>query len=607
MSAPIEDYGIIGNAYTAALVSRGGSIDWLCLPRFDSESVFAALLGEPKHGSWLVAPEDPQARCSRCYRGESGILETRFETAEGCVTVIDFMPFTGREDQIDLIRLVRGDRGRVRMRTEIVLRFDYGRGIPWVRSHLGGPSAVAGPNAVHFISPVALHGTPELTTRGEFNVAAGDTIPFTMSWYPSHRQAYRYLDPREQLLSTENEWCDWAGRCTLKGPWRDAIVRSLITLKMLTYQPTGGIVAAPTTSLPEWPGGVRNWDYRFCWIRDATLTLYALLSSGYRGEARAWREWLLRAAAGHPSEMQIMYGIAGERRLTEYEVPWLPGYADSRPVRIGNAAFEQLQLDVFGELMDALYACRRFGLEASPVAWNLQKSLLQYLEKIWERPDHGLWEVRGEPRQFTFSKIMCWVAFDRAIKLVEQYGHQGPCAHWRRIRDRICQQILDKAYDRERNTFVQYYGARDLDASLLLIPQLGFLPASDPRVRGTIEAVERELVHDGFVRRYPTRPSIDGLPAGEGMFLACSFWLANSLSLIGRHDDAVALFERLLAVRNDLGLLSEEYDPVSRRLLGNFPQAFSHIEIINTAAHLSRIERASAERGEPEEPAHDGG
>ncbi|MGE0257801.1 MAG: glycoside hydrolase family 15 protein [Alphaproteobacteria bacterium] len=600
MSTPIEDYGIIGNAFTAALVSRTGSIDWLCLPRFDSESVFAALLGEPKHGRWLLAPKDPEARCSRAYRGETGILETRFETGEGAVTVIDFMPITGREDQVDLIRLVRGDKGTVRMRTEIILRFNYGRGIPWVRSHLGGPSGVAGPNAVQFITPVPLHGTPELTTVGEFTVAAGETVPFTMSWHPSHRQAYRYHDPEEQLLNTQNQWCDWSGRCTLRGPWREAIVRSLITLKMLIYQPTGGIVAAATTSLPEALGGVRNWDYRFCWIRDATLTLYALLSSGYRAEARAWREWLLRAVAGHPSEMQIMYGIAGERRLAEYELPWLPGYENSRPVRIGNAAFEQLQLDVYGELMDALHACHRYGLEDSPVAWNLQKALLDYLENIWDRPDRGIWEIRGEPRQFTFSKIMCWVAFDRAINSVEQYGLEGPSEHWKDIRERICRQVLDRAYDPERNTFVQYYGGRDLDASLLLIPQLGFLPPEDPRVRGTIEAIERELVCDGFVLRYPTRPGLDGLPGGEGVFLACSFWLANSLSLIGRRADAIKMFERLLAIRNDLGLLSEEYDPRSGRLLGNFPQAYSHIEIVNTAAHLSEIESASAARGDPD-------
>jgi GH15 family glucan-1,4-alpha-glucosidase len=605
MSAPIEDYGIIGNTYTAALVSRGGSIDWLCLPRFDSESVFGALLGEPGHGRWLIAPADPVVRSSRCYRGETGILETSFETADGEVKIIDFMPLSGEgENQVDLIRLVCGVKGSVRMNTEIALRFDYGRGVPWVRRQLGGPVAVAGPNAVQFLSPVPLRGTPELTTVGEFSVEAGQSVPFTMSWYPSHHPGFRYRDPHDLLVDTENSWRDWVTHCALGGPfcgvggnWRDAVIRSLITLRMLTYQPTGGIVAAATTSLPEWIGGVRNWDYRFCWIRDATLTLYALLSSGYRSEARDWREWLLRAAAGHPSEMQIMYGLAGERRLTEYEVPWLPGYEGSTPVRIGNAAHHQLQLDVYGELLDALYACHRYGLEANSFAWELQKKLLEYVEKIWQRPDSGIWEVRSEPRHFTFSKIMCWVAFDRGIKSVEQCGLDGPSDHWKKLRQRIAEQILDNAYDPERNSFVQYYGARDLDASLLLIPQLGFLPPEDPRVRGTVAAIERELIEDGLVCRYPSHPGADGLPPGEGVFLPCSFWLANSLSLVGRRDEAIALFERLLALRNDLGLLSEEYDPRAKRLLGNFPQAFSHTAIINTAAHLAEIETGSAKRG----------
>jgi GH15 family glucan-1,4-alpha-glucosidase len=599
MSDRIEDYGIIGNTYTAALVSREGSIDWLCLPRFDSESVFAALLGEPKHGRWLITSADPPARLSRRYRGETGILETRFETAEGVAKVIDFMALSEEgEDQVDLIRLVCGEKGSVRMRTELILRFDYGRGIPWVRQHFGGPIAVAGPNAVQFITPLPLHGTPDMRTVGEFTVAAGETVPFTMSWYPSHHRAFRYRDPHDTLLGTETRWHDWSSHCNLQGPWREAIIRSLITLRMLTYRPTGGIVAAATTSLPEWIGSVRNWDYRFCWLRDATFTLYALLSSGYRSEARAWREWLLRAIAGHPGEMQIMYGLAGERRLPEFEIPWLPGYENSRPVRVGNAAVEQMQLDVYGELMDALHAANRYGLEASPLAWSLQVKLLEYLEKIWEKPDQGMWEVRGPPRQFTFSKVMCWVAFDRAVKSVEQYGFEGPRAHWQKVRDEICAQILDQAYDRERNTFVQSYGSRDLDASLLLIPQLGFLRADDPRVIGTIEAVQRELTRDGFVCRYPTRPETDGLPPGEGVFLACSFWLANSLCLIGRRDEACALFERLLSLRNDLGLLSEEYDPVAKRLLGNFPQAFSHTAIVNTAAHLGELEKAAVKRGE---------
>ena len=598
MTTPIEDYGIIGNTFTAALVSRGGSIDWLCLPRFDSPSVFGALLGGPEHGRWLIEPDGPVVRCSRRYRGETGILETRFETDEGCVTLIDFMALPESEDQIDLIRLVRCDAGRVAMRTELIMRFDYGRGIPWVRQHLGGPSAVAGPNAIQFITPVDLRGTPELTTVGEFIVTAGETVPFTMTYYPSHHTGFRYRDPYDALLATENRWHDWSSHCSLGGPWREAIVRSLITLKMLTYHPTGGIVAAATTSLPEWIGSVRNWDYRFCWIRDSTLTLYALLSSGYRSEARAWREWLLRAAAGHPSEMQIMYGLSGERRLTEYEIDWLPGYAGSRPVRIGNAAYEQQQLDVYGELMDSLYACQRYGLETSSYAWDMQLKLLEYLETIWQQPDQGMWETRGEPRHYTFSKIMTWVAFDRAIKTVEQFGAQGPRDHWQKLRAKIAAEIIDQAYDRKRNTFVQYYGAQDLDASLLLIPQVGFLPPEDPRVHGTVRAIERELMKDGLVCRYPSLPGADGLPPGEGTFLACSFWLANTPALIGRRDEGVALFERLLALSNDLGLLSEEYDPIAGRLLGNFPQAFSHTAIINTAAHLCEIETASAARGD---------
>lgn len=597
MSKPIADYGIIGNTYTAALVGCDGSIDWLCLPRFDAESVFGALLGGPEHGRWLIAPADPVTRTTRNYRGETGILETHFETATGAVTLTDFMPLQEAENQIDLIRMVRGTKGRVRMRTELILRFDYGRGIPWVRQHFGGPSAVAGPHALNFVTPVALRGTPEMTTIGEFGVEAGEDVPFTMSWHPSHHHAFALRDPQEALLATENRWRDWSSHCLFAGPWREAVIRSLITLKMLTYHPTGGIVAAATTSLPERLGGVRNWDYRYCWIRDATSTLYALLTAGYRSEARAWREWLLRAAAGHPSEMQIMYGLAGERRLTEYEVDWLPGYAGSRPVRIGNAAHRQLQIDVYGELMDALYACNRFGLEASPYAWDLQCKLLEFLEGIWTRPDKGIWEVRGKPRHFTFSKIMAWVAFDRGVRSIEQYCFAGPRPRWAALRERIREEILDKAYDKKRNTFVQYYGAQDLDAALLLIPQLGFLPPEDRRVRGTIAAIERELMVDGLVYRYPTPSGVDGLPGGEGAFLPCGFWLANSLALIGRREDAVALFEHLLTLRSDLGLLSEEYDPGTKCLLGNFPQAFSHTAIVNTAAHLAKVETGSAARG----------
>lgn len=597
MSIPIEDYGIIGNTHTAALVSRGGSIDWLCLPRFDSEAVFAALLGEPKNGRWLIEPADPVTGISRGYRGETGILETCFETAEGAVKIIDFMPIQQGEDQIDVMRIVCGVTGRVRMRTELIFRFDYGRSIPWVRQHIGGPGAIAGPNAIQIITPVHLHGTPQLTTTGEFTVEPGESVPFTMSWFPSHHRDFKYRDPHDALLAVENAWHDWAQHCTVTGKWREPVIRSLITLKMLIYSPTGGIVAAATTSLPEWIGSVRNWDYRICWIRDATFTLYALLGAGYRSEARAWREWLLRAVAGHPAEMQIMYGLAGERRLTEYEVDWLPGYEDSRPVRIGNAAHAQLQLDVYGELMDALYASQRYGLEPNRHAWAMQSKLLEFLEQIWMQPDNGIWEVRGERQHFTFSKIMAWVAFDRGVKSIEKHGVHGPKARWERVRDKIAAEILEHGFDRERNSFVQSYGSKDLDASLLLIPQLGFLPPDDPRVVGTIEAIERELVFDGFVYRYSTKPDTDGLPPGEGAFLACSFWLANSLVLIGRRGDAEALFERLLTLRNDLGLLAEEYDPRAKRMLGNFPQAFSHTAIINTASHLAEHDTAAADRG----------
>jgi GH15 family glucan-1,4-alpha-glucosidase len=555
------------------------------------------LLGTPQNGRWLIGPIDPNARYSRSYRGETAILETRVETDEGVATIIDFMPAEQGESQNDLIRIVRGDKGRVRFRTEMILRFDYGRSIPWVRQHHGGLRAMSGPNAIHVSTPVQLHGTKEMTTVGEFEVVEGETVPFSMIWYPSHSRGFRWRDPHDELLLTETRWRDYSCHCSIQGKWREPIVRSLITLKMLTYRPTGGIVAAATTSLPEWIGGVRNWDYRLCWIRDATLTLYALLSAGYRNEARDWREWLLRAAAGHPSELQIMYGIAGERRLTELELDWLPGYDNSRPVRIGNDAHRQLQIDVYGELMDTLYACNRFGLEARPFVWEFEKELLKFLETIWHEPDHGIWEIRGEPRHFTLSRVMCWVAFDRAVKSVVQYGYDGPREHWEDLREEIAKEILEKGYDAGRNTFVQYYGGSELDASLLLIPQLGFLPPDDRRVIGTIEAIERELIVDGLVTRYSTETGVDGLPTGEGAFLACSFWLANSMNLIGRHQDAVRLFERLLALRNDLGLLPEEYDPRAKRFLGNFPQAFSHVGVINTAVHLAQIDESSVARG----------
>jgi GH15 family glucan-1,4-alpha-glucosidase len=559
MSAPIEDYGIIGNTYTAALVSRGGSIDWLCLPRFDSESVFAALLGEPQNGRWLIEPAGEVVRRSRRYRGETGILETEFETAEGCVTVIDFMALAESEDQVDLIRLVRGDKGRVPMRTELIMRFDYGRGIPWVRQHFGGPHAVAGPNALQFVTPVELRGTPDLTTVGEFTVAAGETVPFTMSWYPSHRRGFRYRDPQERLLATETQWHDWSSHCTLQGHWREAIVRSLITLRMLTYRPTGGIVAAATTSLPEWIGGVRNWDYRYCWIRDATLTLYALLSSGYRSEARAWREWLLRAAAGHPSEMQIMYGLAGERRLTEYEIDWLPGYENSRPVRIGNAAYQQMQLDVYGELIDALYACRRYGLESDPESWNMTRKLLEYLETIWQQAGSGHVGDTRRAAAFHVFKIMTWVAFDRAIKgsAVRPRWPARPLG----LRAKIAADILAKAYDRERNTFVQYYGARDLDASPVDDScSASCRPGSQGARHGHGDRARADAGRAGAA--IEPAGNADGSAARRE---ACSSPAASGWRTPWRGSGAATrrspCSSSCSICSNDLGLLSEEYDP----------------------------------------------
>src|SRR5579884_111346 len=594
MPARIEDYALLGDCYTAALVSRDGSIDWLCLPRFDSGACFAALLGTPEHGRWLLTPADPVRAVRRRYRGNSLVLETDYDTDEGSVTVVDCLPVGYNIP--DLVRVVEGKRGRVRMRTELVIRFDYGSIVPWVQRVDGGLSATAGPDRLLLFSNVPLHGVG-YTSVADFTVSAGQREAFTLLYHQSHEPPPPPTDPDWAVQATTAWWERWAAACSIQGKWREPIVRSLVTLKMLTYYPTGGIVAAATTSLPEWIGGVRNWDYRMCWIRDATLTLYALLAAGYRNEARAWREWLLRAAAGHPSELQIMYGIGGERRLTEFELSWLPGYCESRPVRIGNAAHEQLQIDVYGELMDTLHACNRYGLETRPYVWEFQKELLKFLEKIWQEPDHGLWEIRGEARPFTLSRIMCWVAFDRAIKSIERYGYDGPREHWQELRDGIAAQVCEKGYDAKRNTFVQYYGASDLDASLLLIPQLGFLPPDDRRVIGTIEAIERELVVEGLVMRYSTKKGVDGLPGGEGAFLACSFWLANSLNLIGRHDDAVRLFERLLGLRNDLGLLSEEYDPRAKRFLGNFPQAFSHVGIINTALHLAQVDESAAARG----------
>jgi GH15 family glucan-1,4-alpha-glucosidase len=593
MSTPIEDYALIGDCETAALVSRAGSIDWLCWPRFDSPACFAALLGTPDHGRWLIAAVDPDVRITRQYREHTLILETHIENADGAVTVLDFMPPRGTNS--DIVRLVRGERGRLRMRTELVLRFDYGSTVPWV-NHLpdGTFRATAGPDMVLVHTPVALRGQ-DMTTVAEFDVAAGETVPFVLTHGASHLPPPEEIDPEESLVHTEAFWREWASHCQ-PGEWSEPIRRSVITLKALTYAPTGGVVAAPTTSLPEHLGGQRNWDYRYCWLRDATLTLLALMNSGFYDEARAWKDWLLRAAAGDPAQLQIMYGIAGERRLPEFEVPWLPGYADSLPVRIGNAAHDQLQLDVYGEVLDALHQARRGGLDGRDIDWAFQRAVLEHLETIWQKPDEGIWEVRGASRHFTYSKVMAWVAFDRGIRAIECHGLEGPLDRWRAARQAIHADVCANGYDPELGSFVQSYGSKELDASLLLVPTTGFLDAADPRVRGTIEAIERQLVVDGLVLRYDTRSADDGLPAGEGAFLACSFWLADAYVLLGRVDEARALFERLLALRNDVGLLAEEYDPRTRRLVGNFPQAFSHIALVNTAHNLARATKPAQQR-----------
>jgi GH15 family glucan-1,4-alpha-glucosidase len=585
MSLRIEDYALIGDCQTAALVGIDGSIDWLCLPRFDSGACFAALLGTPDHGRWRIAPRGDVRRVSRKYRSDTLILETTFETGDGSVMLIDSMPPRSREP--DLVRIVRGVTGTVPMRLEFILRPDYGSIVPWVRRGDRGITAVAGPDCFVLDSDVPLHGE-NLTTVADFEVSAGQERSFVLSWHPSHESAAEPIDAAATLAATDEWWRHWSSQCTHEGPWRDLVMRSLITLKALTYAPTGGIVAAATTSLPEQIGGVRNWDYRFCWVRDATFSLYSLVSNGYTAEAVAWREWLLRAVAGNPAQLNIMYGLAGERRLTELELDWLPGYEDSRPVRIGNAAWRQFQLDVFGELTDVLHVARRAGLEADENAWRVQRKLMEHLESAWRDPDEGIWEVRGPRRHFTHSKVMAWVAFDRMVKAVERFGADGPADRWRALRDEIHDEVCRQGFDASRNTFVQFYGGADLDASLLMIPLVGFLPAGDPRVAGTVAAIERELMTDGFVARYPTHPAVDGLPAGEGAFLACTFWLADNYMLLGRQSLARETFERLIGLCNDVGLLSEEYDPARKRLVGNFPQAFSHIGLVNTACNLSR-------------------
>ena len=594
MALRIEDYAVIGDTHTAALVGRNGSIDWLCLPSFDSGACFAALLGNSEHGRWLLNPEAKVQETRRRYRGDSLVLETEFQTRDGVVRVIDFMPVRTRWP--DLVRVVEGVQGRVRMEMDLVIRFDYGSIVPWVRKIAKNTlRAVGGPDALELITPVPTRGEG-MTTVANFDVVAGERVPFVLTWHPSQEHPPTSIDPLHQLAETERYWQHWADECTYQGPWREAVIRSLLTLKALTYAPTAGIVAAVTTSLPERLGGVRNWDYRFCWVRDATLCLYALLQGGYKEEARGWRDWLLRSVAGSPDDLRTVYGVRGERRLPEIELPWLPGYAASAPVRVGNNAANQLQLDVYGELMDALYTARRVGIPNNENAWRLQGLLMKWLEKNWRQPDEGIWEVRGPRRHFTHSKMMCWVAFDRVVKMVEEFNLEGPLDHWREVRDRIHAEVCERGWNAKRGVFTQSYDSDALDASLLLTPLVGFLPASDPRVIATVDAIQRELVHDGLVLRYRTEEiGVDGLPPGEGAFLPCSFWLADALAMLGRHDEARELFERLLTLRNDVGLLSEEYDPRSRRLLGNFPQAFSHIALVDTASNLGRLPSAPAE------------
>ncbi|QLH20901.1 glycoside hydrolase family 15 protein [Streptomyces sp. Rer75] len=593
MAGRIEDYALIGDMQTAALVCKDGTVDWLCLPRFDSHAVFAGLLGTEEHGFWRLGPahaagSEPPVADRRRYRGDSLVLESEWDTPRGTVRVIDFMP--PRDGVPQLVRIVEGVSGRVPVRSALRMRFSYGWVVPWVHKVDSRTVAVAGPDSVWLDTEVDTFGK-DLTTYADFTVAPGDRIAFTISWQPSHKEPPALPEPEAALEATEAFWREWVEHCTYHGPYRDAVVRSLITLKALTYAPTGGIVAAPTTSLPEDIGGVRNWDYRFTWLRDAAITLSSLLRTGYREEARAWREWLLRAVAGDPENLQIMYGIAGERELSEAELTWLPGYENSQPVRVGNGAAGQLQLDVYGEVTEALHLAHMTGLARNDYASVLQLKLIRYLEEHWDEPDEGIWEVRGPRRHFVHSKVMAWVAVDRTVKLIESGDVDGPLDRWRDLRDEIHRDVCEKGYDAERNTFTQSYGSKELDASLLLIPQMGFLPPDDKRVIGTIEAIQRELsTSDGFVMRYPTAgedAGVDGLEGDEGAFLACSFWLADDLAMIGRVDEARRLFEKLLALRNDLGLLAEEWDAHLQRQVGNFPQAFSHVPLIDTALRLT--------------------
>ena len=584
----IEDYAMIGDCETAALVSRDGSIDWLCWPRFDSGACFAGLLGGPQYGRWQLTAADPKARVTRRYRGNTMILETDYDTPRGAVTVIDFMPL--RDGKSNVVRTVVGRTGSVSMKTEIIFRFEYGSVVPWVtRLDDGTLRAIAGPDMVVLRTDVELEGK-DLTTVGEFTVSEGERRSFVMTWGPSHLEPPKVVDADRALQVTDHFWDRWAATCTYRGEWQDAVMRSVLTLKALTYHPTGGIVAAPTTSLPECLGGVRNWDYRFCWLRDATLSLLALMNAGYFREAAAWRDWLLRAAAGSPDQVQIMYGLAGERMLRETDLEWLPGYEGSRPVRIGNAAHQQLQIDVYGEVMDALHQARLGNIPETYEAWRLEVAFIEQVKKIWKKPDQGIWETRGKPQNFTHSKVMAWVAVDRAVKSVEQFGLPGPVEQWRALRAEIHADVCQKAFDAEKNAFVQSYESKLADAGTLILPLVGFLPPDDPRIRGTLAYVERNLLVDGFVLRYDSDATDDGLPAGEGAFLACSFWMADNYVLMSRRNDARRMFQRLLSLRNDVGLLAEQYDTQLHRQIGNYPQAFSHIALLSTAYNLGHDE-----------------
>ncbi len=588
--ARIEDYGLIGDCETAALVGRDGSIDWLCWPAFDSDACFAALLGTSKNGRWLIAPCDDTTQISRRYWDNTLILETQFETADGIVAIIDFMPPRGKAS--DVVRLVRGIEGSVKMQMELVIRFGIGADVPWVkRTEDGALLAICGPDMTVLRTPVETRGK-DMTTVAEFEVNAGETVPFVLTYGPSHLSLPEPINPAQALQDTEDFWLDWCSRCTYEGDSRDLVMRSLITLKALTYEPTGGIVAAPTMSLPEKLGGARNWDYRFCWLRDATFTLLALMNSGYTEEASAWHNWLLRAVAGSPDDMQIMYGIMGQRRLLEWEAEWLPGYEGAQPVRVGNAAHAQLQLDVYGELIDAFYQSRLAALKLDQGSWALARTVVDHVANVWDQPDHGIWERRGERKHYVFSKVMTWVAIDRAIKGAERFGYEVPFDRWRTVRDTIHRDVCEKGFDAAQNAFVESYGSSLLDASVLLLPSVGFLPASDPRIRDTIAAIERDMMRDGFVLRHDPREISDEIQPIEGAFLACSLWLADAYVLAGEIDKAQALFDRVVGVANDLGLLAEEFDPGPGRQTGNFPQALTHIALINTAHNLSDARHA---------------